>query len=117
MSRAKRQLHHSYDDGELEIIKIKKNYKLYKYVKFDTLIKIIENFNLKLLNPTEANDPFEFLLKGTNKHAAIIKNYRILCLSLTGISPTMLAHYSDDHKGACLEFEFEGQEFFLWNKR
>ncbi len=111
MSRAQRYSYNSYDDDNFYYEETTDNFYLYKYVKYEDIKKIINNFNLKLSTPTDTNDPFEFLLKGETTQSSILSKYRILCLSRTGKSPTMWAHYSADHKGGCLEFEFKGCSF------
>lgn len=116
MSRSNRQIYHSYDRGNFNFGDEIKKCNLYKYIDYKSLKEIIKNFNLLLSDPTTTNDPFEMLLTGYDEQSPILSKYRILCLSRNGSSPTMWAHYSGQHRGACLEFEFDGRPFYFSSK-
>lgn len=48
-------------------------------------------------------------------HNSIEIKFGIFCLSAYCTSPLMWAHYSDSHKGICLEFEPHKTDFFVEN--
>lgn len=70
---------------------------------------------LKIARINELNDPFEMLgcnLSDSNKRQSfqIMKNKLnedtgLLCFSANWRSPVQWAHYTNNHKGVCLEFE------------
>lgn len=89
--------------------------KCYIFMKYENFVKVIENGHLKLVLPSETNDPYEFRPITPNepeekKQEAIkqykdeISKYGFLSFSSNPYSSVMWAHYSDNHKDLCLEF-------------
>ena len=78
----------------------------YIYTKFEYLENILKNDELKVIFPEDCNDPMEFTTKdiispvGDDLHGMI-------CFTETPCHPVMWAHYADNHRGICLEFQFD----------
>lgn len=106
--------------------------KLYHYTTFEKFVSyILPTMQLRFNPFSDCNDPFEFyklihiylrpdlkfstIEKLSNEFDAQIKKYSLLCFSQDDEVnnkfgwklPTMWAHYADQHKGVCLEFDFE----------
>lgn len=100
-------------DFSLKNIPINPTYiDLYKYVPWETLMKIIKSGKLKVSEPSKCNDLYEFMPAWTdekerNEIFDVIKTLEIviLCLSRTPSSPVMWGHYGDYGKGAVLRFK------------
>ncbi|MEZ3488744.1 MAG: DUF2971 domain-containing protein [Akkermansia muciniphila] len=70
------------------------------------MIKTLEKGRLKVLFPEECNDPFEFMSAPPTKLPDGYTSYGFLSFTKTYKSPTMWAHYADNHKGCCVHFRF-----------
>ncbi len=106
--------------------------KLYHYTSFEKFVSyILPTMQLRFNPFSDCNDPFEFykvihiylrrdlsfsaIKKLSNEFDAQIKKHSLLCFSqddevndrLGWKRPTMWAHYADQHKGVCLEFDFD----------
>lgn len=89
--------------------------KLYHFRDATYGLRSISERRLKIARIMELNDPFEFLginLKDRTLRAAMYKtkkklseNNGILCFSKNWENPVQWSHYSDHHRGICLEFE------------
>lgn len=82
---------------------------------YENMLKTLEKGRLKVLFPEECNDPFEFMsapptiLKDGHPSydsTHLRKEYGFLSFTKTYKSPTMWAHYADNHKGCCVHFRF-----------
>lgn len=95
------------------------NQSLFKYQKFDTAKKTLQNKTIRFAAPTTFNDPYDakppykFVNQNIDEtklkllHTALkvfSKNSFILCLSLINNNLLMWGHYTDCHKGAVIEF-------------
>ena len=87
----------------------------YIFMTYENMLKTLEKGRLKVLFPEECNDPFEFMSAPPTKlpdgHTSfdsthLRKKYGLLSFTKTYKSPTMWAHYADDHKGCCVHFRF-----------
>lgn len=87
----------------------------YIFMTYENMFKVIKNNRLKILFPEECNDPFEFMSASPtilkdgytsfdSNH--LRKEYGFLSFTKTYKSPTMWAHYADNHKGCCVHFRF-----------
>jgi len=107
--------------------------KLYHYTKYSTLIKILSNYSLKYGDFTNTNDPTEFYrLSGVPYSDYTIKfgskdlfdsfykkvnMYKPISLSIDVEGregwqiPIMWAHYGDNHKGICIEIDYDKLHF------
>lgn len=92
--------------------------KCYIFMKYDNFVKVIENGHLKLVLPSETNDPYEFRpitpdepeekrKEAIKQYDNEISEYGFLSFSSNPYSSVMWAHYSENHKGVCLEFTFK----------
>lgn len=87
----------------------------YIFMTYENMLKTLEKGRLKVLFPEECNDPFEFMSAPPTKlpdgytsfdSNYLRKEYGFLSFSKTYKSPTMWAHYADNHKGCCVHFRF-----------
>ena len=87
----------------------------YIFMSYENMIKTLEKGRLKVLFPEECNDPFEFMSAPPTKlpdgytsfdSNHLRKEYGFLSFTKTYKSPTMWAHYADNHKGCCVHFRF-----------
>ena len=87
----------------------------YIFMSYENMIKTLEKGRLKVLFPEECNDPFEFMSAPPTKlpdgytsfdSTHLRKEYGFLSFTKTYKSPTMWAHYADNHKGCCVHFRF-----------
>lgn len=87
----------------------------YIFMTYENMLKTLEKGRLKVLFPEECNDPFEFMSAPPTKlpdgytsfdNNYLRKEYGFLSFSKTYKSPTMWAHYADNHKGCCVHFRF-----------
>lgn len=98
--------------------------KLYKYCSInENFHKILEKNKLYFAKPSEFNDPYDSHFKLSQNtlnalefnesysHSNYIESVKqmvsILCLSVSKDNLLLWAHYSDEHKGICLEFEID----------
>lgn len=83
---------------------------LYKYVDFDTGLKIIQNRTLAFTSCTFLNDPFETtagahseesnsVFSSFNRVFGIAANYQILSLTRNPLNAIMWSHYAKAHNG------------------
>jgi len=91
--------------------------KLYHFTKKDHAMSDISNSWLKIATIEQLNDPFEFYTNITQKGLDVDEsslqkirnkfqdNLGILSFSRYSNSPVQWAHYAEEHKGVCLEFE------------
>ncbi|MEB6481222.1 DUF2971 domain-containing protein [Acinetobacter vivianii] len=87
---------------------------LYKYVRFDDAIRILEEQTLAFSHLEDFNDPFECTgsgLYGLDVPLSVATNafrnrfsrkYIILCLTRTALNPLMWSHYGDSYKGVVI---------------
>lgn len=76
---------------------------LYKYVKLNYVVDILDNHRLYLSDGKDFNDPFEITI--TNKeegNISHIEGLHILSLTNSYRKKLMWSHYADSHKGVCL---------------
>ena len=87
----------------------------YIFMTYENMLKALEKGRLKVLFPEECNDPFEFMSAPPTKlpdgHTSfdsnhLRKEYGFLSFTKTYKTPTMWAHYADNHKGCCVHFRF-----------
>lgn len=91
--------------------------KLYHFRDAKYGLKSIKEKRLKIARIMQLNDPFEFLgvnLKDRDLRCAInntkrqlSENHGIICFSRNWDNPVQWSHYSDHHRGLCLEFEVD----------
>jgi|GEM_PF-2044058 len=91
--------------------------RLYHFTRKEHALENIEKQRLKVATIDGLNDPFEFyinfsksgVLLDEEKIEEIKSNYTykmgILCFSTKKNDPVQWAHYTDNHKGICMEFE------------
>jgi len=91
--------------------------RMFYFTSREYAIKNIENQRLKIATIDKMNDPFEFYINFNRSEKmldeseieAVKKNYipimGFLCFSTKIGDPVQWAHYSDNHKGICMEFE------------
>lgn len=91
--------------------------RVYHFLKEEHAIINIEKSRLKIATINELNDPFEFYFNLTSSGNPLdenvlndVKNHYdkiigFLCFSEQMENPVLWAHYADNHKGICLEFE------------
>jgi len=100
--------------------------KLYKYKTIDRFFdELIEKSELFFSSGKNLNDPYESILRFTNIQELVddgdspnksikieqeIKQYSegiyYFCMSKTNDDIRMWSHYGDNHRGVCLEFDF-----------
>jgi len=91
---------------------------LYKYFRFNkNSLDALSKRKLWASTPDKFNDPHEFNVRSTflddDRYEQRllfldqIKNFGIISFSELNNNSTMWGHYSDDHRGFCLGFEFE----------
>lgn len=87
----------------------------YIFMTYENMLKTLEKKRLKVLFPEECNDPFEFMPALPTKledgcissnSDYLRKEYGFLSFTKTYKSPSMWAHYADNHKGCCVHFRF-----------
>lgn len=91
--------------------------QVYHFVSKEYAFKNINNNQLKIATIDELNDPYEFYVNFAstgrllNKETleSIKSHYSgimgLLCFSEKWNNPVMWAHYGDNHKGICMEFD------------
>lgn len=96
--------------------------KLYKYMTMDNFIKFQKNKALRLTKSHSQNDPFEFLLnsddlnslfRNENGKQLLMKHINMsgcVSMSVNKDSIYMWSHYSDNHRGVCVEFTISENE-------
>ncbi|NIE98243.1 DUF2971 domain-containing protein [Acinetobacter sp. Tr-809] len=96
---------------------------LYKYVRFDDAIRILEEQTLAFSHLEDFNDPFECTglgLYGLDVPLSVATNafknrfsrkYIILCLTRTALNPLMWSHYGDSYKGVVIGIDTEKAGF------
>ena len=108
------------DETTNEIIDIIKNkngeqinidpHTLYSYVPFDknTIDAIVQGYKYanEIFDFNDPTDPTIKLIKGTKEMTEIFKNIRIACFSTSPLNVLMYSHYTDKHKGICIEYDF-----------
>jgi Protein of unknown function (DUF2971) len=89
--------------------------RIYKFLCSKFALKSIHERRLKISLANDLNDPFDLIpfnvsnrthrwaLKAAVKE--LTNQHGLLCFSLTWRDPLMWAHYSDKHRGMCLEFD------------
>lgn len=97
--------------------------RLYYFNSQQYALESIRDERIKVARFTELNDPFDFLgiavdlpsqrysLKEARKEAD--KANGIICMSTTWQEPLLWGHYADKHKGICLGFDVEDED---WQK-
>ena len=108
------------DETTNEIIDIIKNkngeqidinpHTLYSYVPFDknTIDTIVQGYKYanEIFDFNDPTDPTIKLIPETKEIIEILKNIRIACFSTSPLSTLMYSHYTDKHKGICIEYDF-----------
>jgi len=94
--------------------------KLYHYMDERFGLKNLSNRRIKASTFDNLNDPFELLGIETSKpniraslnkmKLDISKKFGILCFSQIWSNPVQWAHYANNHKGICVEFELSNTE-------
>ncbi|WP_038344583.1 DUF2971 domain-containing protein [Acinetobacter sp. A47] len=96
---------------------------LYKYVRFDDAIRILEEQTLAFSHLEDFNDPFECTGLGLYELNVPLKvatnafinrfsrKYIILCLTRTAVNPLMWSHYGDSHKGVVIGIDTQKAGF------
>ena len=91
--------------------------QVYHFVSKEYAFKNINNNQLKIATIDELNDPYEFYVNFAstgrllnNETLESIKSHYsgimgLLCFSEKWNNPVMWAHYGDNHKGICMEFD------------
>jgi hypothetical protein len=95
--------------------------KLYYFTSQQYALESLRDKRLKIARFSELNDPFDFLglavdLPAQRQHLKQMRDradarYGILCMSTTWQEPLLWAHYADKHKGICLGFEVNAEEW------
>lgn len=76
---------------------------LYKYVKLNYVVDILDNHRLYLSDGKDFNDPFEITITNREKgNISNIEGLHILSLTNSYRKKLMWSHYADSHKGVCL---------------
>lgn len=76
---------------------------LYKYVKLNYVVDILDNHRLYLSDGKNFNDPFEITITNKEKgNISHIEGLHILSLTNSYRKKLMWSHYADSHKGVCL---------------
>lgn len=76
---------------------------LYKYVKLNYVVDILDNHRLYLSDGKDFNDPFEITITNKEKgNISHIEGLHILSLTNSYRKKLMWSHYADSHKGVCL---------------
>lgn len=85
----------------------KKEIKVYIYMSYDNMLKVVMGRQIKLLSIQECNDLYEFMPSG-KEGKGIQKKQRMKFISFSSDcnSCPMWGHYADKNRGACLEFTF-----------
>lgn len=91
--------------------------RVYKYYNAKWGLEAISRKRLKVSTIAETNDPFEFraLYSDTHHGTTNLQRWRseenlrhgFISFSRTRTNPVLWAHYADNHKGMCLEFEVD----------
>lgn len=89
--------------------------KFYRFrsISTNTYQEIINN-EVWYSRLNELNDPFEGLFINNSNEASLnhlVGNLAVCCFSLSPESLLMWAHYTDSHRGLCLEYEIPDKEF------
>ena len=83
---------------------------LYSYVPFDknTIDAIVQGYKYanEIFDFNDPTDPTIKLIPETKEIIEILKNIRIACFSTSPLSTLMYSHYTDKHKGICIEYDF-----------
>lgn len=82
-----------------------KKMKVYLFMRYEYLYNMIANDEVKVILPSECNDPLEFVPYGS-EHALQNELHGMICFSQDCNNSAMWGHYADKHKGICVEFEF-----------
>ncbi len=89
--------------------------RVYHFLNKQYGLDDLQRRRLKIAEIMSLNDPFELL--GINLSHPLLreafdatkkdlsKKYGILCFSKSWRSPVQWAHYSDNHKGICIDFD------------
>ena len=110
----------NHDEKTNEIIDIIKNkngeqidinpHTLYSYVPFDknTIDAIVQGYKYanEIFDFNDPTDPTIKLIGDTEEMTEIFKNIRIACFSTSPLNVLMYSHYTDKHKGICIEYDF-----------
>lgn len=76
---------------------------LYKYVKLNYVVDVLDNQRLYLSDGKDFNDPFEITITDKAKsNISHIDGLHILSLTNSYRKKLMWSHYADSHKGVCL---------------
>lgn len=76
---------------------------LYKYVKLNYVVDILDNHRLYLSDGKDFNDPFEITITNREKgNISNVEGLHILSLTNSYRKKLMWSHYADSHKGVCL---------------
>lgn len=89
--------------------------KLFRYrnASINTLAELAEE-KAWFSRYRELNDPFEGAyvnLSGEESLDAMIQQFRVCCFSASHDSLLLWAHYADNHRGMCLEYEISEEAF------
>ena len=86
------------------------SHTLYSYVPFDknTIDAIVQGYKYanEIFDFNDPTDPTIKLIPETKEIIEILKNIRIACFSTSPLSTLMYSHYTDKHKGICIEYDF-----------
>ncbi|MCI6361258.1 MAG: DUF2971 domain-containing protein [Eubacterium coprostanoligenes] len=76
---------------------------LYKYIKLNYVVDILDNHRLYLSDGKDFNDPFEITITNkVNGNISHIEGLHILSLTNSYRKKLMWSYYADSHKGVCL---------------
>ena len=100
-----KQIHDKiFDKNKTEI------YSLYSYVPFNknTIDAIVHDYKYagEIFEFNDPTDPTIRLTENIKEMTEILKNIRIACYSTTPLNMLMYSHYTDKHKGICIEYDF-----------
>ncbi|MCD8062782.1 MAG: DUF2971 domain-containing protein [Akkermansiaceae bacterium] len=85
---------------------VDKEIKVYIYMTYANMLKVLIGRHLKVLSPRKCNDPYEFWPCGFKEQKKYYEDIGFLSFSSTCTSNPMWGHYGEKHKGVCLEFTF-----------
>lgn len=106
-----------------------KNLVLYKYMKHQIAIKMLQNNEVCFTQPKYFNDPFEITAaypvsnsdnsterrfhnqKSSGKRESLKENYAILSLTRSPLNPLMWAHYGQEHSGIVIGIDVNSAGF------
>jgi len=87
--------------------------RVYHFMTKDYAVENVKKSRLKIATLNDMNDPYEFYLNflgATEEDIVKFKNHyntrtHFICFSRKLGNPVQWAHYADNHRGICMEFE------------